>query len=58
MRRIGGRRSRGWIGRWRSSRWWGSGTTLPLHQRIMRDAEFQKGDYTIRWLERFVARRE
>ena len=32
-------------------------TTLPLHQRIMEDAEFQAGDYTIHWLERFVARR-
>jgi len=31
-------------------------TTLPLHRRIMDDAEFQKGDYTIHWLERFVAR--
>jgi acetyl-CoA carboxylase biotin carboxylase subunit len=29
-------------------------TTIPLHQRIMEDAEFQKGDYTIHWLERFV----
>jgi acetyl-CoA carboxylase biotin carboxylase subunit len=31
-------------------------TTLPLHRRIMDDPEFQKGDYTIHWLERFVAR--
>jgi acetyl-CoA carboxylase biotin carboxylase subunit len=31
-------------------------TTLPLHQRIVEDAEFQAGDYTIHWLERFVAR--
>ncbi|MCQ4161168.1 acetyl-CoA carboxylase biotin carboxylase subunit [Roseomonas sp. GC11] len=29
-------------------------TTLPLHQRIMEDAQFQSGDYTIHWLERFV----
>ncbi|WBV42860.1 acetyl-CoA carboxylase biotin carboxylase subunit [Pseudoroseomonas cervicalis] len=29
-------------------------TTLPLHQRIMDDAQFQSGDYTIHWLERFV----
>ncbi|WP_159999760.1 acetyl-CoA carboxylase biotin carboxylase subunit [Roseomonas sp. 18066] len=29
-------------------------TTLPLHQRIMDDAEFQSGEYTIHWLERFV----
>jgi acetyl-CoA carboxylase biotin carboxylase subunit len=30
-------------------------TTLPLHQRIMDDKTFQSGDYTIHWLERFVA---
>jgi acetyl-CoA carboxylase, biotin carboxylase subunit len=29
-------------------------TTIPLHQRIMEDASFQAGDYTIHWLERFV----
>jgi acetyl-CoA carboxylase biotin carboxylase subunit len=31
-------------------------TTIPLHQIIMDDPEFQDGDYTIHWLERFVAR--
>ncbi len=31
-------------------------TTIPLHQRIVDDPEFQQGDYTIHWLERFVAR--
>ncbi|MBR0645782.1 acetyl-CoA carboxylase biotin carboxylase subunit [Plastoroseomonas hellenica] len=31
-------------------------TTLPLHQRVVEDPEFQAGDYTIHWLERFVAR--
>jgi acetyl-CoA carboxylase biotin carboxylase subunit len=31
-------------------------TTIPLHQRIVDDAEFQRGDYTIHWLENFVAR--
>jgi acetyl-CoA carboxylase biotin carboxylase subunit len=30
-------------------------TTIPLHQRIVDDPEFQAGDYTIHWLERFVA---
>jgi acetyl-CoA carboxylase biotin carboxylase subunit len=30
-------------------------TTLPLHQRIVEDPSFQEGDYTIHWLERFVA---
>ena len=33
-------------------------TTLPLHQAVMDDPEFQSGDYTIHWLERFVADRE
>ena len=31
-------------------------TTLALHRRIMADPQFQSGDYTIHWLERFVAR--
>ncbi|MBP0491868.1 acetyl-CoA carboxylase biotin carboxylase subunit [Pararoseomonas indoligenes] len=31
-------------------------TTIPLHQIIMDDPEFQEGDYTIHWLERFVSR--
>ncbi|HQT76268.1 MAG: acetyl-CoA carboxylase biotin carboxylase subunit [Rhodospirillales bacterium 20-64-7] len=30
-------------------------TTIPLHRRIVDDAAFQRGDYTIHWLERFVA---
>jgi len=30
-------------------------TTLPLHQRIVEDPSFQAGDYSIHWLERFVA---
>jgi acetyl-CoA carboxylase biotin carboxylase subunit len=34
----------------------GIATTLPLHRRIVEDAEFCAGDYTIHWLERFVAR--
>jgi acetyl-CoA carboxylase biotin carboxylase subunit len=33
-------------------------TTLPLHQAVMEDPEFQSGDYTIHWLERFVAARQ
>ena len=31
-------------------------TTLPLHQKIVEDPEFQAGNYTIHWLEKFVAR--
>jgi acetyl-CoA carboxylase biotin carboxylase subunit len=30
-------------------------TTIPLHRRIVDDPAFQAGDYTIHWLERFVA---
>ena len=30
-------------------------TTIPLHRRLMDDPEFARGDYTIHWLERFVA---
>ncbi|MGG5888214.1 acetyl-CoA carboxylase biotin carboxylase subunit [Falsiroseomonas sp. HC035] len=30
-------------------------TTLPLHQRIVADPQFQAGDYTIHWLEKFVS---
>ncbi|WP_158925896.1 acetyl-CoA carboxylase biotin carboxylase subunit [Acidisphaera sp. S103] len=30
-------------------------TTIPLHQRIVDDPQFQAGDYTIHWLEKFVA---
>ncbi len=30
-------------------------TTIPLHRRIVDDPQFQAGDYTIHWLERFVA---
>jgi acetyl-CoA carboxylase biotin carboxylase subunit len=32
----------------------GISTTLPLHRRIVDSPEFQAGDYTIHWLERFV----
>nr|WP_298798683.1 acetyl-CoA carboxylase biotin carboxylase subunit [uncultured Acetobacter sp.] len=31
-------------------------TVIPLHRRILADPEFQKGDYTIHWLEQFTAR--
>ena len=30
-------------------------TTIPLHQRIVNEPDFQAGDYTIHWLEKFVA---
>ncbi|HYZ32651.1 MAG TPA: acetyl-CoA carboxylase biotin carboxylase subunit [Crenalkalicoccus sp.] len=32
-------------------------TTIPLHLAILEDPEFVRGDYTIHWLERFVAGR-
>jgi acetyl-CoA carboxylase biotin carboxylase subunit len=31
-------------------------TTIPLHQALLDDAEFQAGDYTIKWLEEWLAR--
>ena len=30
-------------------------TVTPLHQRILADPEFRRGDYTIHWLEDFVS---
>jgi acetyl-CoA carboxylase biotin carboxylase subunit len=33
----------------------GMKTTVPLHQRIVREPEFLAGDYTIKWLERWLA---
>ena len=29
-------------------------TVIPLHRKILADPQFQKGDYTIHWLEKFV----
>ncbi|UPO79957.1 acetyl-CoA carboxylase biotin carboxylase subunit [Parasaccharibacter sp. TMW 2.1888] len=31
-------------------------TVIPLHQKILNDPEFRKGEYTIHWLENFVAK--
>jgi len=28
----------------------------PAHQALLDDPEFQKGDYTIKWLEQWLAR--
>ncbi|AQS86255.1 MAG: acetyl-CoA carboxylase biotin carboxylase subunit [Acetobacter aceti] len=36
----------------------GVSTVVPLHRRILADPEFQKGDYTIHWLENFTARKK
>ncbi len=33
----------------------GIATTIPLHRRLVDDPSFVAGDYTIHWLERFVA---
>jgi len=30
-------------------------TTIPLHQALLDDPEFQAGDYTIKWLEKWLA---
>ena len=29
-------------------------TTIPLHQKLLDDPQFQSGDYTIKWLERWL----
>jgi acetyl-CoA carboxylase biotin carboxylase subunit len=34
----------------------GMKTTIPLHQRLLEDPEFQAGDYTIKWLEEWLGR--
>ena len=36
----------------------GMKTTIPLHQALLDDAEFQRGEYTIKWLEEWLARQE
>jgi len=30
-------------------------TTIPLHQALLEDPEFQRGEYTIKWLEEWLA---
>ena len=34
----------------------GMKTTIPLHQRLLDDPDFQAGDYTIKWLEEWLTR--
>ena len=34
----------------------GMKTTIPLHQALLDDPEFLKGDYTIKWLEEWLAK--
>jgi acetyl-CoA carboxylase biotin carboxylase subunit len=36
----------------------GMKTTIPLHQALLDDPEFQKGEYTIKWLEEWLARQD
>jgi len=33
-------------------------TTIPLHQKLIEDPEFQQGEYTIKWLEEWLAKAE
>ncbi len=33
-------------------------TTIPLHQALLDDPEFQKGAYTIKWLEEWLAKQD
>jgi acetyl-CoA carboxylase biotin carboxylase subunit len=32
-------------------------TSIPLHQALLEDPEFKSGDYTIKWLEEWLAKR-
>jgi acetyl-CoA carboxylase biotin carboxylase subunit len=34
----------------------GMKTTIPLHQKLVRDPDFLSGDYTIKWLEQWLER--
>jgi acetyl-CoA carboxylase biotin carboxylase subunit len=34
----------------------GMKTTLPLHQKLVRDDQFLRGEYTIKWLEEWLAK--
>ena len=36
----------------------GMKTTIPLHQALIQDPEFKEGEYTIKWLEEWLAREE
>jgi len=36
----------------------GMKTTIPLHQKLVQDSEFLSGDYTIKWLEEWLARED
>jgi acetyl-CoA carboxylase biotin carboxylase subunit len=36
----------------------GKKTTIPLHQALLDEPDFQKGDYTIKWLEEWLAREQ
>jgi acetyl-CoA carboxylase biotin carboxylase subunit len=36
----------------------GMKTTIPLHQQIVRDEEFLRGDYTIKWLEKWLEQQQ
>ena len=33
-------------------------TTIPLHQALLDNPDFQSGDYTIKWLEQWLAEQE
>jgi acetyl-CoA carboxylase biotin carboxylase subunit len=33
-------------------------TTIPLHQKLVNEPDFLAGDYTIKWLEEWLAKGE
>jgi acetyl-CoA carboxylase biotin carboxylase subunit len=36
----------------------GPKASIPLHQALLKEPDFLSGDYTIKWLEDWLARRE
>ena len=36
----------------------GEKTTIPLDQALLDDPDFQTGNYTIKWLEQWLAKQE
>ena len=45
----------GCAGRW--TNWWWSGieTTIPLFQKLVREPDIINGEYSIHWLEKYLA---
>jgi acetyl-CoA carboxylase biotin carboxylase subunit len=35
----------------------GPKTSIPLHQALLQEPDFRSGDYTIKWLEEWLAKK-